>query len=120
MGVGKAFGGLGDAKLGLNAVGGSSALSVARALGANAKLVTYGSMYIPPPIVMPPFAPANCLCRPALPKPLFDSNPLFVLPVIAETGVDETCVDVLQGPGADLKFPPARSSSRTCHRTAFG
>jgi hypothetical protein len=45
--VNKAFGGLGDAKLGLNAVGGSSALSVARALGANAKLVTYGSMYIP-------------------------------------------------------------------------
>ena len=40
----KAFGGLGDAKLGLNAVGGSSALSVARALGSNAKLVTYGSM----------------------------------------------------------------------------
>jgi len=44
VGVSKAFGGLGDAKLGLNAVGGSAALSVTRALGANAKLVTYGSM----------------------------------------------------------------------------
>ncbi len=49
VGVSKAFGGLGDAKLGLNAVGGSSALSVARALGSNAKLVTYGSMYRPSP-----------------------------------------------------------------------
>jgi trans-2-enoyl-CoA reductase len=48
VGVSKAFGGLGDAKLGLNAVGGSSALSVTRALGANAKLVTYGSMCPPP------------------------------------------------------------------------
>jgi trans-2-enoyl-CoA reductase len=46
VGVTKAFGGLGDAKLGLNAVGGSSALSVTRALGANAKLVTYGSMCV--------------------------------------------------------------------------
>jgi trans-2-enoyl-CoA reductase len=48
VGVTKAFGGLGDAKLGLNAVGGSSAVSVARALGPNAKLVTYGSMYNDP------------------------------------------------------------------------
>jgi hypothetical protein len=61
VGVNKAFGGLGDAKLGLNAVGGSSALSVARALGSNAKLVTYGSMCAPPP------CPAPCRRRPVIP-----------------------------------------------------
>lgn len=53
VGVSKAFGGLGDAKLGLNAVGGSAALSVTRALGANAKLVTYGSMFVLPPSFLP-------------------------------------------------------------------